>query len=611
MEAKELIKNSILKAEKKYLPHFYTDFKEAHEIYALFKSSISSYYSKLLEDSSINKIMHSENTNGDEFFSLDEFFLATNTRKYSAINAVLDIGNIFYKNRSARNKEFDIIINILVSYGVDFIKEISKTIQSNNKKETQNINENLLIKQESDFSFETPILPLFKINNIKKFQEITGQNTLFSLGQGSSLNINLWVDKFCEHAPNAMNCIGLNEKSISISRNIDFFYNNNNTLIKENAFIHYDLKESISDNRLYITFNHTHDDNKIPILILHEWTHGADILIARTYKKDNNFISSSLMGVDNIINKKHPLKKIFDLGESLFSSILNDTDTKSYIAQKKEAISKYKDFSKELIIQIISPTPEDWSNLTNEQKEQIQNLPSFKKLTITPLETIRKKDENAIKSIGRTLHNLISTETYKSIFPNTQHFNITNKSKIILLKTRDYSLKNNISWFHTRDKKGYHENFALTNTDFAQFSCAKGMINKKEYLFYPHEMLARTIQMFAVEAKSYTQTASNNVLTERDNFLKICTQPELPYHTRNVALELIQEMSKKLGIKPEKDFKTLIEDRELEYIEADIENQKRGKLSENNVIIKKIYKINHLEIETCENNLNQRQLKIK
>lgn len=600
MTPKDFIKQAIFQAEKKHLPHFYSNDKEVSNIYKIFKDCIKDYYSTLLDSTKIKKI--SAGDGNTIYLNLEEYLSATNIKKQQTINKLLDFQKDYYKDKSNHNKIYDYVLKSLSDYGKAFVENIEDELENiNNMHYVMSTDEETCINEKSLFSLNNGVRSFNDLEQGQRFQELSSQSSLMVLGQPEEYTINNWVSSFCQNAPKSMKSIGLDEKDISLGNKITFYYSHNLVNQSENAFIEYDENKK-STGYHYVSFDNTINPDVIASSILHEWTHGLDLELGKELNNKVHFISNDFMRGESIINKSHPLHNIIKMGQEEMSWALSKTDFETYNKNKQIAVKEYKKFMTETVGTIIcKDIAEGWDNLSYEQKNKIQSIPEFKKLITSPLKLLRKTDAYSSRILSKSIYALINSQEYKEIFPNFEHPNITSRAKLLLNLTKEYSIDNKITWFNTKTQKsGTYENFALTNTDFALFSSVRGYMNKKEYLFYPHEIFARRVQMLALEPVNYSITpkgCKEAYALDKQNLINAGNKPEESFFEKVQLISLVQDMCQFIGIKPKEKFTTIIANNKDKYLENDLKIEQRGNLANSNLLLKKLKKINNFQSE--------------
>lgn len=612
MIQKDFIKQAIFQAEKKHLPHFYSNDKEVKNIYKTFKDCIKEYYSTLLDTTKIKKI--SAGDGETTYCNLEEYIAATNIKRQQTINKLLDFQKDYYKDKKTHNKVYDYVLKSLSDYGKSFIESIDDELANlNNINYEMSADEKNCLNEKSTFSLDNGVHPFNDLEQGQRFQELSSQTALMILGQPEEKTINNWVSSFCKNAPIAMNSIGLDEKDISLRGKITFYYSHDLVNQSENAFIQYDENKK-STGFHYVSFDNSINPNVIASSILHEWTHGLDLELGKELTNKVHFISNDFIRGETILNKSHPLHKIVKKGQEEMSWALCKTDFETYSENKKEAVKEYKKFMTEKIGTIICKNMvDDWENLDDEQRNKIKSIPEFKKLITAPLRLLRKTDSYSTRIVSKSIYAILNSPEYKEIFPDFEHPNITSRAKLLLNLTKEYSIDNRITWFNTKSQKvGVYENFALTDTDFALFSTVRGYMNKREYLFYPHEIFARRVQMLALEPVNYpiTPKGSKEVYElDKKNLISAGNKPEESLLERVQLISLIQDMCQILGIQPKEKFTSIVAKQKDKFLENDLKIEQRGDLADNNFLIKKFKKLNKFEgqelIEKIMNEANK------
>lgn len=600
MISKDFIKYAIFKAEKKHLPHFYSNDKEVKNIYKTFKDCIKEYYSTLLDTTKIKKISTGD---GETIYcNLEEYLSATNIKRQQTINRLLDFQKDYYKDKSSHKKEYDYVLKSLSDYGKEFVESIEYELANiNNMHYTMSTEEEKCINEKSLFSLDNGVRSFNDLEQGQRFQELSSQSALMVLGQPEEETINSWVFSFCKNAPIAMKSIGLDGKDISLNSKITFYYSHDLVNQSRNAFIQYDDNKKTTGYH-YVSFDNNINPDVIASSILHEWTHGLDLELGKELNKKVHFISTDFMRSETILNQGHPLYDIVQKGQEEMAWALSKKDLVTYNKNKENAVKKYKEFMLETVGAIIcKDIAEDWYNLSDEQRNKIQSIPEFKKLITEPLRLLRKADTYSNRIIGKYIYAIINSPEYKEVFHDFEHPSITSRAKLILNLTKEYSIDNKITWFNTRAQKtGVYENFALTNTDFALFSSVRGYMNKREYLFYPHEIFARRVQMLALEPVHYPITpkgCKEAYALDKENLIRAGNKPEESFFEKVQLISLVQDMCQSIGIKPKEKFTSIIANNKEKYLANDLKIEQRGDLANSNLLIRKLKKVNSFQSE--------------
>lgn len=583
---KDIVRQSISEAERKYLPHFYTDDKDVSIIYQQFTKSIKSYYSTILSLDKLKNVVPSESSS--ELFDFDEYFLSTNIKKTATINEILAL-------KEQMNGNNDSAIILIMDNGIEFLRSITAEILESNKIIPEE-EKKTVSHLPSPFSIDNGVLPLSSLKNIENFKRITGQKQILFVGQIDIDTINNWVHSFCIHAPMAMEAIGLNESAITLNKRIEYYYYHHqeeNSTVK--GTIEYDLGALTQEEKHYISFYPGKGNTQSTLL--HEWAHGLDLEIGYKLNSKVSFASQYFMNGESI-NTKPEISNIVNKGNEFFALALNGTDFKTYESQKDIAISQFKTFMTEKIGQAIHS---DWDSLTEETKTTLKEINEFQKLMNHTISYMRIEKDYSTQQIGKLIHKIIKSENFQEAFPQVKHTNTTAKARKLLAEVANYTIENNIAWFYNAHKTNNNNNknkndikhsISLVNTDFAKISSIRGYLTKNEYMFLPHEIFARKIQVLSLEPLFYekhvNQPEDKSTTEERAVLNKCSNYPEVSLLERTHIIDLIHNMCHEVDIKPNIKFHKLIEANKSKYIEVDNKIEKRGALINNSRFIKRV-----------------------